>query len=129
VAADGKWLTIATTEDHFWQNLCRALGFEDWAADEELSTPDGRLEHAMRLLDRLEQTFLRRPRSEWLDLFEQHDVPAGPVHDAQGLIDDPHLNARGLIWSKQDASGVTRRAVGYPVQMSDLETSWRLMPP
>jgi type IV secretion system protein VirD4 len=49
--------------------------------------------------------------------------------NAKGLLEDPHLNARGLIWSKADASGVTRRAIGYPVQMSGSETSWRLMPP
>lgn len=129
LAADGLSLSLSVTEDEFWLKLCEALGFDDWASDARLATGPGRLEHAHEILERLESTFLQRPRGEWLDLFDRHDVPCGPVHDAAGVVADPHLNARGLIWQRSDHTGVQRRVVGYPVRMSRTPTSWRHMPP
>jgi crotonobetainyl-CoA:carnitine CoA-transferase CaiB-like acyl-CoA transferase len=128
-AGDGRWLSISVTEDEFWHKLCEALGFTDWAADGRLATGPGRLEHSGEILERLEVTFRQRPRDEWLALFDQHDVPCGPVHDAEGVVSDPHLNARGLIWRREDAEGNERRVIGYPVRMSGTETTWRRMPP
>lgn len=128
-AGDGRRLSISVTEDEFWHKLCAALGFEDWAADQRLATSEGRLAHSMSIVERLETTFRERPRDEWLELFDVHDVPCGPVHDAEGVISDPHLNARGLIWRRDDEQGTERRVIGYPVRMSGTETSWRRMPP
>ena len=38
-----------------------------------------------------------RTTAEWMALFEQADVPHGPMHDLDDLIDDPHLAAVGLL--------------------------------
>lgn len=128
-AGDGRWLSISVTEDEFWHKLCHALGFADWADDARLATGPGRLQHAHEILERLEATFRMRDRDDWLALFDQHDVPCGPVHDARGVVEDPHLNARGLIWNREDEEGVQRRVIGYPVRMSEHATTWRRMPP
>jgi alpha-methylacyl-CoA racemase len=65
--ADGRYLTIAALETHFWQRLCELLGRPDLlprAADAHIE---------------LEQIFRQRPLAAWLELFDGEDVCAGPV--------------------------------------------------
>lgn len=126
--ADGKRLSLSVTEDVFWQKLCQALGRDDWAADERLATTSGRLDHADELRGELEQTFVRRPRADWLAAFETYDVPGAAVHDPADVLTDAHVLARGLLWERSD-DGRTRRVIGYPVQTSGAAPSWHRMPP
>jgi alpha-methylacyl-CoA racemase len=66
-AADGRHLTIAALEPHFWRRLCELLERPDL-----LPRPgDAHTE--------LEEILRRRPLAEWLELFEGEDVCAGPV--------------------------------------------------
>ena len=128
-AADGKRLSISVTEDAFWEKLCRALDRQDWLADDRLATQPGRIKHAQELLPQLEEIFKQRGRDEWLEHFDRFDVPCGPVHDAEGVIEDPHIRARGLVWEREDRDGRLRRVIGYPVKMSDNHPRWSQMPP
>jgi crotonobetainyl-CoA:carnitine CoA-transferase CaiB-like acyl-CoA transferase len=64
---DGRFLTIAALEPHFWRRLC-----------ELLERPD-LLPRASDAHAELEEIFCRRPLADWLELFEGEDVCAGPV--------------------------------------------------
>ena len=39
---DDEWFVVTVQNDSEWQALCRALGRDDWAADNELRSPSGR---------------------------------------------------------------------------------------
>ena len=65
--ADGRFLTIAALEPHFWRRLCELLGRPDLL-------PRANDAHA-----ELEEIFRTRPLAGWLELFEGEDVCAGPV--------------------------------------------------
>ena len=43
------------------------------------------------------ETLLTRTTAEWMDLFAKADIPFGPMHTLDSLIDDPHLAAVGLL--------------------------------
>jgi alpha-methylacyl-CoA racemase len=65
--ADGRLLTIAALEPHFWRRLC-----------ELLERPD-LLTRASDAHAELEEIFRGRPLADWLELFDGEDVCAGPV--------------------------------------------------
>jgi alpha-methylacyl-CoA racemase len=65
--ADGRYLTIAALEPHFWRRLCELLERPDLL-------PRAHDAHA-----ELEAIFRGRGLAEWLELFEGEDVCAGPV--------------------------------------------------
>ena len=65
--ADGRYLTIAALEPHFWRRLCELLERPDLL-------PRANDAHA-----ELEELFRRRPLADWLALFEGEHVCAGPV--------------------------------------------------
>jgi crotonobetainyl-CoA:carnitine CoA-transferase CaiB-like acyl-CoA transferase len=65
--ADGRYLTVAALESHFWQRLC-----------ELLERPD-LLTRASDAHQELAEIIRARPLADWLELFEGEDVCAGPV--------------------------------------------------
>jgi alpha-methylacyl-CoA racemase len=65
--ADGRHLTIAALEPHFWRRLCELLERPDLE-------PRALAAHA-----ELEEIVRSRPLADWLELFDGEDVCAGPV--------------------------------------------------
>jgi crotonobetainyl-CoA:carnitine CoA-transferase CaiB-like acyl-CoA transferase len=70
--ADGRFLTVTAVELKFWQRLCELIDRSDlverhYEQDQE------------SLARELGTVFRSRPLSEWLDLFDNEDVMAGPV--------------------------------------------------
>ena len=54
-------------------------------------------EYAQALTERAEAAFRQKTSSEWLALFEQQGIPAGPLRLIEELIDDPQVQANGLL--------------------------------
>lgn len=98
--ADGSALTIAVLEDKFWGNLCRTLGWDDWAADAGLATHEQRRRRAAEIDARLEVAFAARPRAEWLRILWDADVPVAPVHAPGQVAADPQVATRRLFRSE-----------------------------
>ena len=66
-----------------------------------------------------------RTTAEWLQFFDEADIPHAPLHDLDSLIDDPHLAAVGLLQSI-DASD--RRHASRRRTRRDLEQDAALDP-
>ncbi len=96
-AGDGRRLSLGVLEDKFWLALCRALEWDDWAADGELATHRGRRFRAAEVHARLVSAFARRPRDAWLEHLWRHDVPVAPVHEGGEVVGDPQVRHRGSI--------------------------------
>lgn len=88
--ADDRWLSVGAVEDVFYESLVAGTGLDP----DEL--PDRHDESAWpELRARFADTFARRPRHEWLAVFETRDACVAPVHSASDVATDPHLAARG----------------------------------
>jgi alpha-methylacyl-CoA racemase len=68
--ADGRHLTVAALEPRFWERLVELADRPDLL---------GRAADAHR---ELEELFVSRPLSHWVELFDGEDVAAGPVRTA-----------------------------------------------
>jgi alpha-methylacyl-CoA racemase len=110
--ADGRWLTVGALEPKFFRRLCELLGRPELAArqlgdDQEV------------LAAELAAEFARRPLDEWLALFDDEDVAAGPVWTRAeaattfGLTSDrapaPSLGEHTAAW---------RERLGFPSAFS-----------
>jgi alpha-methylacyl-CoA racemase len=71
--ADGRHLTIAALEAKFFVRLCELLGLPE--------LPPRQFEGAAQaeIGDALRESFVAKPLSTWLELFENEDVCVGPV--------------------------------------------------
>jgi alpha-methylacyl-CoA racemase len=91
--ADAQWLTVAAIEPHFWANLCRALGCEQWI---DHQTDD---DHQEAVRADLRAAFRQRGRDEWTDELGPADCCVAPVMTVAELVDDEQYAARGMFVS------------------------------
>ncbi len=103
------------------KKLCAALGVEDKRIDDpqwDPMPPQSR-EYAKALVKQAEAVFLERTTDEWLALFDEAGVPAGPFKFTQELMDDPQVTANDLQVDVEHPLVGTVRMVGPPLQMSE----------
>jgi alpha-methylacyl-CoA racemase len=95
--SDGKYVTVAPIEPHFYRQLLDAIGI---AADELPPQYDQSSWPAVR--DRLAATFRTKTRDEWQQLLEGTDVCFAPVMRLAEAHEHPHNVARGAFVTTPD---------------------------
>jgi crotonobetainyl-CoA:carnitine CoA-transferase CaiB-like acyl-CoA transferase len=92
---DGKWIAISSASRNIVVRLYRAVGRPDLAEDPDYVDPVRRQAHGDEI-DEVVAHFIReRSLSEAMDVFERAEVAAAPIYDAEQLLGDEHLRARG----------------------------------
>lgn len=92
MAGDGKWFIVAAANDRLWERLCKAIGREDLAKDHRFKTNPDRVRHREELIRILEDIFLKKPRSHWIKLLQEHKVPVAPVYSIDEVFSDPYTS-------------------------------------
>ena len=87
-AADGGWLTVAAIEPHFWANLCRLVGCEQWIPHQM----DDAVQDEIRA--DLRAAFKTRTRDEWTEMLAPADTCVAPVLSVPEVVDDAQYAAR-----------------------------------
>lgn len=113
--ADGYVQVSAVTEAH-WERLCAVLDREDLAADPAFATIEARRENRDRLLDLLDEEFRARSTEEWVDRLVDADVPAQRINDTRSVWDEPHTEAREMVFDVETPEGEAFPTVAYPVK-------------
>jgi len=96
---DGKWLAVGAIEPHFYRNLVKALGCEQWATRQN----DDDAQERMRA--DFAAAFATRDRDDWVAELAPGDCCVAPVYTIEELVRDPQLAARGAFGEAIDASG------------------------
>ncbi len=89
---DGKYVTLASLEPKFWMGFASAVGLN---AEMGALMPGP---HQAELKAKLTEVFAGRTRAEWEAFSAQHDVCLEPVLEANELMQDAHIRARGLFF-------------------------------
>ena len=121
--ADGRWVSVSLLETKFWARFCTAMDHPELIDPEEtdadrLST-HGEAGATYRRF--LTETFLERPRDEWVVYLQSLDLPCFPVYQPEEVWDDPHVQARGMLQRvTPESDGIsdrdpTFRAIASPV--------------
>lgn len=92
-----RWVAIASTSDAQWAALCKAIGMTTLQTDARFTTLLARLAHQDELDAILGQWTSTRTAEEVETLLQAQGVPAGSVHNARDLFEDPQLKHRGLF--------------------------------
>ena len=118
---DGKWVVLNMLDSGAWERLCRAIGRDDWLADERYATGRDRYRHMAELVDGIDATLSAKTRDEWGAVFDEHGVIWGPVLGLHEVVDDPHANAIGLFPEVQHPQLGTYRTVNAPIRFKSAD--------
>ena len=105
-------------ERHFFKSFCESISrpelYEQHPGKMDYSEDDTGNEV---LRQELVQVFKTRTRAEWVQHFLDEDLPGGPVYKPGEVMDDPHFQARDLIFDVEIPDGSTMRFMGPPVKV------------
>jgi len=125
---DGDRLFVGVVTDTQWEVFCREFGAADLAADERLRSNGQRVKERGWLLPRLEEILRRYSKAELSQKLEAIGLPYAPITRPRDLFDDPHLNAGGMIETK-DPRGTSFKVPGLPLELGGERLGLRNQPP
>ncbi|MGB3721636.1 MAG: CoA transferase [Pacificimonas sp.] len=114
--SDGH-IAVMVYTDRQWQNFFAAIGNPDWSQKDIFRSLRTRTENVTEVLGHLGDTLKTRTTAEWLGVFEQAQLPAGPVNSLDDVIADPHMADVGY-WQKRDTPDGRVRMSGLPTSFS-----------
>jgi crotonobetainyl-CoA:carnitine CoA-transferase CaiB-like acyl-CoA transferase len=110
---DGKMTSIhLSTPEKFWYALVKLLECPQLAEDPRFKTRADRIKNFHQLDEVLAPIFVTRPRNEWHQLLEQHDIPYAPVNQYEDLADDPQIQHLQTIFT---LAGSSENCIARPV--------------
>ena len=92
---DDAQLFLGVVSDTQWRAFCAALGRDDWAADERLSTNTLRVAARPWLMPLVVEDLQRRTAPQLIELATSAGLPWAPITRPEDLFDDPHLLGSG----------------------------------
>jgi benzylsuccinate CoA-transferase BbsF subunit/naphthyl-2-methylsuccinate CoA transferase subunit len=92
----GQWLALAVFTEEEWTALKRVMGNPEWAEEARFATLAARKENEAELNERVEAWTRGHQAHDLVGTLLAAGVSAGIVHDARGVIEDQHLQARGF---------------------------------
>lgn len=93
---EDNWIAISCRSDEEWRALARFMARTAWATDDHLATAEARAAAQDEVEEVLAAWTATYDQVELFHALQDAGVTAGPVLNAQGAADDPHLAATGL---------------------------------
>lgn len=109
------WVAVLPYTAVQWGRVLEALGRGDVAKAPWFTSNAERSKRSDELYAILNTSLEGRTSAEWLKLFEELDVPCGPVNTLQSLLDDPHLQAVNFFAPDFEGPHPMQRTLRQPV--------------
>ena len=111
---DGGYIAVGANEPWFFDNLCRALGGEEFVGE---SAATG--ERRQAIFAFFHDAFAQRTRDEWWERLKDSDVCVAPVYTLAEAAVDPHIRARGMILDVSHEELGAVQQVGISIKLSE----------
>lgn len=118
--AKDDYFVLPIGNDSLWRKFCQAVGKEEWMTDDKYATNAGRNENLEILIPLLEELFLTKNASEWIELIEGYGVPCGPINTIEKVMNDKQVHARNMIVEVDDDIAGTIKIAGNPIKMTSI---------
>jgi crotonobetainyl-CoA:carnitine CoA-transferase CaiB-like acyl-CoA transferase len=122
------YMSVVVVPAH-WERFCRALGKAEWIDEPNLSSVVYRVQHYDDMEALVEETTTTKTTAEWLEIFEKHQVAAGPINSVEEMFEDPQIRALDMLRTMIHAKAGEVKIQDLPWQMSETHSGVRLPPP
>jgi crotonobetainyl-CoA:carnitine CoA-transferase CaiB-like acyl-CoA transferase len=113
--ADG-WIFIMCMLDKFWLAMLQVMGREDLARDARFATTEARRAHRDALTQELDAVFMTATTAAWLARL-QGVLPVAPVYDMGQALDNPFVNAIGMLRNTPHPQRADFRSLVNPIKL------------
>ena len=120
---DGGYISLGCIEPWFWENLCRALGREDFIPHQHSEERQG------EVLSWLKEVFLTKNRDEWFEALKGKDIPVAKVNSLAEVFSDPQMLHRQMKVEVDHPTIGPVSQVGIAIKLSDTPGRIRSLSP
>jgi crotonobetainyl-CoA:carnitine CoA-transferase CaiB-like acyl-CoA transferase len=120
---------LAVGNDRQFAALCKLIGQPELATDPRYVDNPRRLENRIALIEHLQGVFKTRTANAWVDGLLAVGIPAGPINSVADIMNDPQVEARGLVQSVPLDGDNLLRLVGPAIKLSETPAQVNLPPP
>ena len=122
-------INIAVAGNETWKRLCKALGQDDWAEDENLDTNSKRAERRDKLNADIAAIVETKTTTQWVEELTAAGVPCGPIYRIDEMFEDPQVQHLGIAQPLEtDPFGETM-ALAQPFELTRTPSSFAAAPP
>ena len=116
---DKRWIQLAVVQDYRgWVEFCQAMGLEHLNDDPRFNSFEARRENNVALISILDEVFLSRTQSEWIERLEKYQFPWAPVRYFTELASDTQILENDYIVSLDDPEAGEVKVVGTTIDLS-----------
>ncbi len=121
-------ITLGLGNDAIWRRFWHAVGRPGYGEREEFATNTTRREQRGQIVAEVSRILSTRERADWLVLFAEHRIPAGPINRVDQVVADDVLLEKGMFYAVQGADGRIPQ-VGLGIRFDGEANVHRLPPP
>ena len=115
---DGKYINVAVGSERIWERFCKGMGREDLRDHPDYATNSVRVNNRGAIVSMLQEIFLTRPVTEWVEDLQAANVPCGPINDLADVFADPQVLARNMYLEMAHPTLGTIKQTGLPIKFS-----------
>ncbi len=117
------WMVVAVMggASDKWPLFCAAIDRIELIDDERFLDGWSRTRHYEILEPILSSVMLQKTTQQWIELFLEQGIACGPVNSIPQVVEDPHVNSRGMFHEIEYPNLGKVKTVGSPIRLSDSE--------
>ncbi|WP_068265601.1 CaiB/BaiF CoA transferase family protein [Janibacter limosus] len=118
--SDDRYIMLTMLQPgRYWPELMTNAGRPDLVEDPRFSSSEAILENNAAAKAAIDELFATKTFAEWQEILRQGNGQWAPVQDAWDLVNDPAVEANGVIVEVTDVDGNPQRLVANPVQFDE----------
>ncbi|MCL5774094.1 MAG: CoA transferase [Firmicutes bacterium] len=127
-AKDG-YFNLAVGNDRIWESFCKIMKLEDLCSDEKFATNPSRVKNRDELFKVIQPVFEEKTVDEWVKIFDEAGIPAGPILSVDKVVSHPQIKAREMVVELDHPLIGKTKFMGVPVKLSDTPGKVTMPPP
>lgn len=123
------YIIFAVINQRMWKSFCRLLGMEDLGNDPRFADNEKRIQNREALYAAIDQKLAAKTVDEWVLLFDEAGIPAGPINTLDRVFNDPQVLYTEQVQDVEHPQYGKVKVVGPPAQFSDSRIGIQGPPP
>jgi crotonobetainyl-CoA:carnitine CoA-transferase CaiB-like acyl-CoA transferase len=126
--ADG-WICMMAYTDPQWRRFFDIVQRPELARDPRFESLSARSKNINVVYQFAGEEIAKRSTADWIQLLDENEIPSGPVHSIEGVMEDPHLKAIGFFREEMHPTEGLIVVPDVPVRFSDTPAAVRRLQP
>ncbi|MDA3872107.1 MAG: CaiB/BaiF CoA-transferase family protein [Candidatus Marinimicrobia bacterium] len=118
--AKDDYFVLPIGNNNLWKKFCEAIDREELITDSKFATNDVRTKNLEILTPLLDDIFITKTVSQWVELLEDKGIPCGPINSIDEVMKDEQILARNMIVEVEDDRAGTTKIAGNPIKMTSI---------